>query len=119
MSTIEHGPARPGLDLPSREPPPLVFAATATKAAKTNAPGISGGRKPLSRAAARRRTSWVRRVLALIVFAVVIAGVVTAIKDSKITVPPKRHKTVHASSLLTAQQLGLVTHRTTRRATTP
>jgi uncharacterized membrane protein YidH (DUF202 family) len=111
MSTIEHGPRRPGLDLPPREPPPLVFSAAVEKAAKPVAPRAAGDRKPLSRAAARRRTSWARRMLALIVFAIVIAGAVAAIKDSKITVQSKRHKTVHTSTLLSAQQLGLVAHR--------
>jgi uncharacterized membrane protein YidH (DUF202 family) len=106
MSTIEHGPGAPGLDLP-REPPPLVFADAAAKAAKPVAPRGSTDRKPLSRAAARRRTSWVRRVLALIVLGVAIAGVVTAIKDSKITLQSRSHHTVRTSTLLSASQLGL------------
>jgi hypothetical protein len=110
MSAIEQLPDGSALDPPQREPPPLVFAAAAERAAKPVIPRVSVDRPPLSQAAARRRTSWIRRVFALIVLVVAIGGVATAIKDSKITVPPHHHAAPHASTLLSAEQLGLARH---------
>ena len=107
MSAIEQLPDGSALDPPRREPPPLVFAAAAERAAKPVVPRVSADRPPLSQAAARRRTSWIRRVFALIVLLVAIGGVATAIKDSKITMLPRHHAAAHASTLLSAEQLGL------------
>jgi hypothetical protein len=107
MSAIEQLPDGSALEPPQREPPPIVFAAAAERAAKPVVPRASADRVPLSQAAGRRRTSWIRRVLALIVLLVAIGGVATAIRDSKITVPPRHHAAAHASTLLSAEQLGL------------
>lgn len=107
MSAIEQLPDGSALQPPPREPPPLVFAAAAERAAKPVVPRVSVDRKPLSQAAARRRTSWIRRFFVLVVLAVAIVGVVTAIKDSKITVQSHAKAAPHASTLLSPEQLGL------------
>jgi hypothetical protein len=111
MSAVEQWPNGPAFDGPRREPPPVVFAEAAARAARPVVPKVSTDRKPLSQAAARRRTGWVRRLLVLVVLLVAIAGVVTAITDSKITLQSKSHAAPHASTLLSAQQLGLARHR--------
>jgi hypothetical protein len=115
MSAIEQGPNGPSLDAPRREPPPVVFATAAAKAARPVVPKIATEREPLSRAAARRRTSWARRVLALIIIVAAVAGIATAIKDSKITIRSHKPAVAHSSTLLSAQQLGLTHARRHRR----
>ena len=111
MSAVEQWPDGSAFDAPRREPPPVVFAEAAAKAARPVVPRASVDRKPLSHRASRRRASWIRRLAVLVVLLVAIAGVVTAITDSKITIQSKSHARPHASSFLTAQQLGLAHHR--------
>jgi hypothetical protein len=116
MSAVEQWPSGSAFEPPPREPPPVVFAEAAARAARPVVPRASVDRKPLSHAAARRRTSWLRRLLALVVLLVAIAGVLTAVTDSKITLQGKRHGARHASTFLSAQQLGLARHRHHHRA---
>jgi hypothetical protein len=110
MSATEQLPDGSAREPPRREPPPLVFADAAGRAAKPVVPRLAVERPPLSQAAARRRTSWIRRFLVVIVLAVAIGGVATAIKDSKITLQTHHRATAHASTLLSPEQLGLTPH---------
>jgi len=109
MSAIEQLPDGSALEPRRREPPPLVFAAAAERAAKPVIPKPPD-RQPISQAASRRHKSWLRRFCALVVLLVAIGGVGTAVKDSKITLPAKHHVDRHASTLLSAEQLGLTRH---------
>jgi hypothetical protein len=82
MSAIEERSDGSPLDGALRTPPPVIFSAAI--AAQVRPARASVDRKPLSQAAARRRTSWFRRLLAIVVLVVAIAGIVFVLKDSKI-----------------------------------
>lgn len=116
MSATTQLPDGSGLEPPQRQPPPLLFSGPAARASRPLGPRVSNDRppraskdrSPRSQAAAGRRTSWLRRLLVLVVLAVGVLGVVTAIRDSRITIASQQHgRAPRASTLLSAEQLGL------------
>jgi hypothetical protein len=103
MSAIEERSEGPPLDGALRTPPPVIFSAAV--AAQVRPARASVDRKPLSQAAARRRTSWFRRLLAIVVLAVAIAGIVFVLKDSKIASVIHKSPAAAASTYLPPQAL--------------
>jgi hypothetical protein len=109
MSAIEERSDGSALDEALRTPPPVVFSAAI--AAHVRPARASVDRKPLSQAAARRRTSWFRRLLAIVVLIVAIAGIVFVLKDSKIASVNHKGPAAAASTYLPSQALNPGKHR--------
>jgi hypothetical protein len=103
MSAIEERSDGSALDDVLRTPPPVVFSAAV--AAQARPARASVDRRPLSQAAARRRTSWLRRSLAIVVLMVAIAGIVFVLKDSKIVLVNHKGPAAAASTYLPPQAL--------------
>ncbi|MHB8691796.1 MAG: hypothetical protein ACYDHH_11155 [Solirubrobacteraceae bacterium] len=103
MSAIEERSDGSALDEALRTPPPVIFSAAVD--AQVRPARASVDRKPLSQAASRRRTSWFRRLLAILVLMVAIAGIVFVLKDSKIVSLNHKGSAAASSTYLPPQAL--------------